>query len=270
MLDIAIYVISLSCERFETIVGRLAEVGCMYPCIHIWGVKASTNDRDAASPACTLLCPDAKIGIWMAHQKVWATFLSSRYTYGVVLEDDVTFKDHFVQGVEQATALLADWDVVALGNMISGKLYSDIKTYEHVIHMACTHKGISRDSGTYEVQLLFGTHGYLVCQDSCTKLASLLRRVTGHIDAAITALIQTKKITMIGIRPSLVFQYDFASSSHSTSAASHLLPDEPPIDWMLFVQQWRILGRNVSSFDLISYSLVLAVFIGICRVWPKI
>jgi GR25 family glycosyltransferase involved in LPS biosynthesis len=237
-----VLIISLTVDRFEKCKQRFDGTGVT--CEWVKGVIANETDRQCAKAMCT----NGMIGIFKAHQKCWQ--IASCHQNCIITEDDVYLTENFVDFLPKIPHLLQSSDFVALGNMISAKSLQTVTAIEQLIYFSQCGKFRISNEHLYSVNCLIGAHAYAISTNTAHVLMASLSTITGHVDRAMTKLIHRKKITGIGIRPSVLYQGDFTSSNHSISAGSSEV-DAPPLDWLIFMKQLRVKNKEFSISQLI-------------------
>lgn len=108
-----------------------------------------------------------EVSISLSHLKAINKFLSRDEPYGIIMEDDVTFKDHFVSSVKQILSNVPDFDVLYLfnNNIYSTrsklKLVKNINTHVTILQETVPHNPsgvayiVSRNFAQYLVDNAF-------------------------------------------------------------------------------------------------------------------
>lgn len=259
-----VFGITMTNKGFCQLKQRYTQTKCPFPLERIQGVTITPSDRTNKSTSlCALTCPDSKIGIFLAHRQIWQK-IATQCLPGLILEEDVRFSKDFTKRLnDEALPWLKTKELVLLGNFIVGQPKAKIPVVQRCfLALSTGGRKFPEGQSSYTPTWVFGSHGYLLTPASAQKLLNLFPLVNRHVDRALWIAIRNKHLTSVALRPSLVWQADFAKSSQITPSAKKFMkatdssrgnqPDMVDFQWAFGVHQLRVGSRvTLNSQDII-------------------
>ena len=213
----AVFVINLDREtaRMAEMARQCEEHGIPFKRVPaIDGRKVSPRVRSQmATPFCQRFCTPSMIGCALSHMQVWRAVLRAGYERVLVLEDDAVLVPDFKDRLSRAlTDVPPDFDVLICGCMFlcrKDRKYSAM----HALVKPFVPSPLRDDKRTwgsvFVPEFFGGTHCYVVSNQGCRNLFSVIPRVSNHIDMTMNH----PKLKLYAVNPDLAHQRDMSTSS---------------------------------------------------------
>lgn len=137
-------------------------------------------------------------GCYFSHLMCWEQILKNNLPYGLVLEDDVIFKDNFRSKLINLLKLMKDieWDIFFLGRHCN---------FRYGFNHSC-HEGtyIDKNNVLYPKTAGYGTFAYIIKNSCIRKLLKVTYPILMPIDVVILKKNKTGEVKVIGLNNDLV------------------------------------------------------------------
>lgn len=216
-----ILVISLDTPNGHTRMRRMKEhldgLGLRYRVIRgVQGKQLSANDRQRmATGVCSTMCTPSTIGCAASHAIAWKAAVASARPYTIIIEDDTTFDDDFVEHLRVILPNIpTDADVVMLGCFLCDTSAERVRP---------------TDQGLQRIKQFSGTHAYIVTKKGARTLLEHAYPVRFHLDMVMSFLSRVGTLQAYSVRHDIARQ----SSGESTSENVGDIPGFPGIVYAL-------------------------------------
>lgn len=136
------------------------------------------------------------LGCALSHMHLWAHIVSNDLDYGVIFEDDITFKENWEQTLNIALKELPkDWDIFTLGNTgIKFKYDKYDSPFNFIFYHIITLLNIQNKKYNNEMYdnitipyFFTGAYAYAISKQGAKKLLNLINDINFHIDVLISS-----------------------------------------------------------------------------------
>lgn len=127
------------------------------------------------------------VGCYLSHLSIYKKIMESDKNYGLIFEDDISFKPDFLSKLMKGLTMVPDdWDI-----LLCGVFCLDCETL----------------TGYSKIRRFWGLHAYLIKKESARKIYNQLNKLIGRqIDGDIEYLNKTNKIIVYALDPEIAKQ----------------------------------------------------------------
>ena len=172
----------------------------------------------SSSNLCKLFCPDISIAISLSHVKAWSIADKLKKDKYLFCEDDVVFKDNFLNHLEfYVKELPQTWDILFVGCLFCQKntVLANIFLNSRFKKNKLANENFSPNLKIPE--FVFGSHAYLVSEQGLKKLIDNFTKIENAVDIQINNLIVEGKLSAFSLKNVLATQ-DVSVGSSSISS----------------------------------------------------